>query len=72
LSKPQLTSTYYEVIKFIGGRLILSKDTRRKKPQFDDFYESNDVFIIFVDVIKVECGLEMGLIIFICRPDNGI
>jgi hypothetical protein len=52
--------------------LILSKDTRRKKPGFDDFYEGNPVFIILVDVIKVECGLEMGLIIFICKPDNGI
>jgi hypothetical protein len=52
--------------------LVLSKDTRRKKPRFDDFYKSNPIFIILVDIIKVECGLEMGLIIFIYNADNGI
>jgi hypothetical protein len=52
--------------------LILAKDTRRKKPRFDNFYESKPVFIILVDVIKVECGLEIGLIIFICKPGDGI
>jgi hypothetical protein len=52
--------------------LILPKDTRRKKPRFDDFYKSNLVFIILVDIIEVECGLKVGLIIFICKLDDRI
>jgi hypothetical protein len=52
LAKPQLTSTHWGVVKFLGGRLILSKNTRREKPWLDHFYKCNHVFIILVNVIE--------------------
>jgi hypothetical protein len=51
--------------------LILSKNTRGKEPWFDHLHKGSVVFIIFMDVIKVESGLKMGAIISICGPDNG-
>jgi hypothetical protein len=45
---------------------------QKEEARFDYFYKSNSVFIILLNVIKFECGLEMGLIIFVCKPDNGI
>jgi hypothetical protein len=52
--------------------LILSKNIRRNKPQFDDFYKNHPIFIILVNIIRAKCGLKVGLIIFICKPNDGI
>jgi hypothetical protein len=41
---------------------------QKEEARFDYFYKSNSVFIILLNVIKFECGLEMGLIIFVCKP----
>jgi hypothetical protein len=51
--------------------LILSEDTRREEPWFKNSQKSNSVFIIFMDIIKVECGLKISIIISICKLDDG-
>jgi hypothetical protein len=71
LAEPQLMSTHRRIIKFIGVRLIFSKDTRRKNPWLNDFHKSNSIFIVPVNIIKVKCGLKMGVIIPICKPNDG-
>jgi hypothetical protein len=71
LAEPQLVSTHRRIIKFVSGRLIFSKDTRREEPWLNDFHKGDSVFIIFVDIIKVECGLKIGIIISICKLDDG-
>jgi hypothetical protein len=51
--------------------LILAKDTRRKKPWFDYLHKSNLVLIISVDIVKVEQGIKVVIIVHVCKPDDG-
>jgi hypothetical protein len=41
-------------------------------PWFDDFHKNDHIFIIIMDVIKDECGVEVSLIISIWKTDDGL
>jgi hypothetical protein len=57
LTKTQLMSTYWWVIKFIRSRLIFTIDIARKDSWFNYLHKGDPVLIISMDVIKTEQGL---------------